>query len=350
MNLANTEMKSRLRDSLSSVLKRLPDMKGRKMIIVGDSGLDEYVFGRVRRISPEAPVPVVEVVDDGTTDYRLGLSTNVAQNITSLGGVCHLISVIGADAAGENLKAILDRAQVSPVHLVVDQTRPTTRKLRVMSGQHHIVRVDYEHQRFVSTEVEDQILARVKKVLPQSDGVIIQDYAKGVVSESCAQQIIELAKKAGKKVFVDPHRSTPMHYYRGSDIMTPNHDEALALSRLSFDELRKASDSLQEVADTIRQAVQSQTLVITRGKDGMSLYEGTHTSQIPTFARQVFDVAGAGDTVIAALSMAWASGFSLEESCLVGNMAAGVVVGKIGCVPCHYSELESWIKEHMEAY
>ncbi|MGE3974413.1 MAG: bifunctional heptose 7-phosphate kinase/heptose 1-phosphate adenyltransferase [Bdellovibrionales bacterium] len=340
--------KSHLKENLTQVLKRLPQMKGRKMIIVGDSGLDEYVFGRVRRISPEAPVPIVEVVDDGTTDYRLGLSTNVAQNITSLGGVCHLISVIGDDPAGQSLKGILDKAKVSPEHLVVDETRPTTRKLRVMTGQHHIVRVDYEHQRFVSSQVETKILDRAKKLIADCDGLIIQDYAKGVVSESCAQALIQLAKKHNKKVFVDPHRSTPMHYYRGSDVMTPNHDEAMSLSRLSFDELRKASDSLQEVADTIRQAVQSPTLVITRGKDGMSLYENTNTIQIPTFARQVFDVAGAGDTVIAALSMAWASGFSLQESCLIGNMAAGVVVGKIGCVPCHYSELESWIQQHTE--
>jgi len=316
------------------------------MIIVGDSGLDEYVFGRVRRISPEAPVPIVEVVDDGTTDYRLGLSTNVAQNITSLGGTCYLISVVGQDSAAESLKGILDKAKVSPEHLVVDQTRPTTRKLRVMSGQHHIVRVDYEHQRFISQDIEDQILTRVKKLLPQSDGVIIQDYAKGVLSESCTQQVIQLAKKEKKKIFVDPHRSTPAEYYRGADVMTPNYDEALTLSRLSFDELRNASDSLQEVGDTIRQAVDSQNLVITRGKDGMSLFEGRNNSQIPTFARQVYDVTGAGDTVIAALSMAWASGFSLQESCLIGNMAAGVVVGKVGCVPCHYSELEAWITDH----
>jgi D-glycero-beta-D-manno-heptose-7-phosphate kinase len=344
-------MELKLNAQQVEIIKKFPSklssIQGRRLIVIGDSGLDEYVFGKVRRISPEAPVPVVEVLDH-KSDLRLGLSTNVAQNITALGGICTLISVIGDDPAAEDLKKLLTKAKVGIDSLVKDDSRPTTRKLRVMSGQHHVVRVDYEHQRFLSNEIEKKVLERVGDQVGQSDGVIVQDYAKGVLSESCIQSVVKLAKAKKKIIFVDPHRSTPVSYYRGADLMTPNYDEALALSGLRFDDLRQASDSLKEVGDTLRKAIQSDKMVITRGKDGMSLYEGNRFAQIPTFAQKVFDVAGAGDTVIAALSMAFASGFSLEESCLLANEAAGVVVAKVGCVPCPYSELVDSVSKHIE--
>ena len=338
LNSQQVEMIRKLPAKLDAIQKR-------RLIVIGDSGLDEYVFGRVRRISPEAPVPIVEVLDH-KPDLRLGLSTNVAQNISALGGICDLISVVGDDPAAEDLKALLSRSNISTEYLVRDSSRPTTRKLRIMSGQHHVVRVDYEHQRFLSPEVEKKVVERVGDQVAKADGVIVQDYAKGVLSETCIQSVVKLAKAKKKTVFVDPHRSTPVHYYRGSDLMTPNYDEALALSGLRFDDLRQASDSLKEVGDTLRKAIQSDKMVITRGKDGMSLFEGSRSAQIPTFARQVFDVAGAGDTVIAALSMSFAAGFSLEESCLVANEAAGVVVAKVGCVPCPYAELLTSLENH----
>jgi rfaE bifunctional protein kinase chain/domain len=341
-----------LNPSQMDLIKNLPgkvsSIRSKRLIVVGDSGLDEYVFGKVRRISPEAPVPVVEV-EDQKADFRLGLATNVAQNITSLGGRCDLVSVVGSDGASEVLKKLLVQSGIPAECLVEDESRPTTRKLRVMSGQHHLVRIDYEHQRFLSPEIEGKILERVGDLVGSADGVIVQDYAKGVLSESCLQSVIGLAKAKKKNVFVDPHRSTPVSYYRGADLMTPNYDEAVALSGLRLDDLRRASDSLLEVGEVLRKAIQSDKMVITRGKDGMSLYEADRFTQIPTFARQVFDVAGAGDTVIAALSMAQSAGFSLEESCLLANVAAGVVVAKIGCVPCFYDELVATITSHAEA-
>jgi len=343
------QLNSKQIEMIKSIPQKVTNLKGTRLIVVGDSGLDEYVFGRVRRISPEAPVPVVEVLDQQATDYRLGLATNVAQNITSLGGECDLISVVGDDAAAGDLKKLLLKARIPVDHLLTDHSRPTTRKLRVMSGQHHVVRVDYEHQRFLSSEMEKRIIERAADLMANADGVIIQDYAKGVLSESCIQAVIQLAKSKKKTVFVDPHRSTPVTYYKGADLMTPNYDEALALSGLRFDDLRQASDSLKEVGDVLRKAINCEKMVITRGKDGMSLYEGTRFAQIPTFARQVFDVAGAGDTVIAALSMAHSSGMSLEESCLLANEAAGVVVAKVGCVPCAYDELLESVNRHIES-
>lgn len=334
------------KDMMQGLLTKVDALKGRRMIVVGDSGLDEYVFGKVRRISPEAPVPVVEVTDSGG-DFRLGLSTNVAQNITALGGECLLVSVVGDDPSAGKLRELLEREKISASHLVVDKSRPTTRKLRVMSGQHHLVRVDYEHQRFLSDDLHDKLVAVVKGLLPKADGVIIQDYAKGVVSESCVQQIVAAARAAGKKVLADPHRSTPLAYYKGVDLMTPNYDEAIALSGLRVDDLRKVSDSMKEVGDALKRGTGSKDMVVTRGKEGMSLFEGDQTVQIPTFAKQVFDVTGAGDTVIAALSMSWVGGLSLVESCLMANHAAGVVVGKVGCVPCKRDELIQAIRSHI---
>lgn len=324
----------------ADLLKKTEVLKKQKLVVVGDIGLDEYVMGTVKRISPEAPVPVVEVTSE---DHRLGLSANVAQNITSLGGEAYLISVVGQDGAAKQLQDMLKREGVNVEGLVEDASRPTTRKLRVMSGQHHIVRVDYERKKFLSADNEKKVLAKIAAVIDSCAGVIIQDYAKGVLSENCIQSIIKLAKEKNKKVMVDPYRTTPVAHYRGADLMTPNYDEALLLSGRSLDDIRGVSESLEEVGTNLMKGIQSDKMVITRGKDGVSLFEDGRTKQIPTFARQVFDVTGAGDTFIATLSLAWVAGLSLEDSCLMANHAAGVVVGKVGCVPCSLDELQASI-------
>jgi rfaE bifunctional protein kinase chain/domain len=325
------------------ILEHLKDLENRKVLIVGDIGVDEYVMGDVRRISPEAPVPVVEVSKE---EVRLGLSGNVAQNISSLGGTPILISVVGRDGAAEQLRDLLKKANVDPAHLVIDSSRPTTRKLRVMVANHHIVRVDYEHRQFLNSDLEQQILERVRTSLKVVCAVIIQDYAKGVISESLVQEIIKVSKAAGKKVLVDPHRTTPINYYRGADLMTPNYDEAVALSGESTDELRPDSEHLNRIGRKLMDGIGSDRMVITRGKEGMRILENGNAYDIPTFARQVFDVTGAGDTVIATLALAWGSGFPLDHACALGNYAAGVVVGKVGCVPCSKAELLTYISEH----
>lgn len=320
----------------SHLLSKIDNLKGTTILVVGDIGLDEYVMGVVRRISPEAPVPVVEVTDE---DVRLGLAANVAQNITSLEGDAILVAVVGQDDCAKTLTKLLKAQNVNTDYLVVDDERPTTRKLRVMSGQHHVCRVDFERKKFLSEKVQKTLLANVEKALPKCGAVVLQDYAKGVLSESSIQSIISLSKKAGKRVLVDPYRSTPAKYYFGADLMTPNYDEALILSGRSLDDIRGVSETLSEVGNDLKNAIGSNKMVITRGKDGVSLFEDNAAKRIPTFARQVFDVTGAGDTFIAALSLAWTSGLSLEESCLIANYAAGVVVGKVGCVPCSTDEL-----------
>lgn len=331
-------------EQLKTLLKNFPGRieslpKGR-LIVVGDIGLDEYVLGDVRRISPEAPVPVLEVQSQ---DTRLGLTANVAQNVASLGGEPLLVSVVGADAAADELRGKLRSAEVSPDHLIVDPSRPTTRKLRVMSGHHHIVRVDYEQKKYLSADVEKRLVEKVKSLLARADGVIIEDYAKGALSEASLQAIISLSHAAGKKVFVDPNRSTPASFYNGADVVTPNRDEAVELSGLDYSELHLNPNFILEVGQALRTRMKAANIVITRGKEGMSVIGASEAVHMPTFARQVFDVTGAGDTVIAALALAVVGGFTLPEACVFGNVAAGVVVGKVGCVPCTRSELLDYI-------
>ncbi len=333
--VANTK-KRQMAEFAPFIMQNIQSLQGREVLIVGDIGLDEYVLGQVRRISPEAPVPVVEVEKE---EGRLGLAANVAQNIASLGGVPRLVSVVGHDGAADQLSKLLTGAGVSPEHLVRDDSRPTTRKLRVMVQNHHIVRVDYERRQFIDREVEDAILERVRELVPRTGAVIIQDYAKGVISERLVQEIVRLSRTHGKRVVVDPHRTSPVRMYRGVDLMTPNFDEAVALSGIQEDDLRKDPTLLDKRGRFLMEAIGSQRMVITLGKDGMRIFENGESIDFPTNARQVFDVTGAGDTVVAALALAWGSGFTLEQACALANFAAGVVVGKVGCVPCTVEEL-----------
>lgn len=325
-------------DFTATIRAQVSRLDGREVVILGDVGLDEYTMGQVRRISPEAPVPVVEVEKQ---ESRLGLAANVAQNISGLGGVPRLVSVIGDDAGAAPLRELLTAAKVGVGDLVTDSSRPTTRKLRVLAGNHHVVRVDFEQRRFLSPEIEAKILARVENALASKSvcALIVQDYAKGVISEGLVQKAVAMARARGVKILADPYRSSPLGLYRGVDVMTPNHDESIALSGIGADELRASEQTLNQIGEKLMAGVGAKHMVITRGKDGMRIFEDGRIVDLPTNARQVFDVTGAGDTVIAALALAWGSGFSLVESCALANFAAGVVVAKVGCVPCSRAEL-----------
>ena len=328
----------KLIDYAAFIRDHVSDLKGREVLIVGDVGLDEYVLGQVRRISPEAPVPIVEVQRE---ESRLGLSANVAQNVASLGGVPRLVSVVGRDAAAGQLRKLLQDAGTNPESLIEDVGRPTTRKLRVIAQNHHIVRVDHEHRQFLSEEVQSRLLQEVAKHMEKASIVIIQDYSKGVVSESLVTEVVRLAHAHGKKVMVDPHRDTPLATYRGVDFFKPNFDESLILTGMPMNDLHGDLNHLNLVGKKIMQTLGCSDLVITRGKDGMRLFNNKADTvvDLPTNAKEVFDVTGAGDTVIAALALGWGAGFSLEEACALANFAAGVVVAHVGCVPCTVSEL-----------
>lgn len=326
---------------MSNLNQKIEALKGKKLLVIGDLGLDEYVNGEVDRISPEAPVPVLEVK---TQERCLGLSCNVAQNIVSLGGDVCFVSVIGDDETGEEVCKLLKEEGVSTDALVKDSSRPTTRKLRVMTDHHHIVRVDYEEKSLLSDEIYKRLIEKVQLNIDSCDGVIIEDYAKGLLSESLIQKIMSLAKERGLPVFVDPHKNTPLSFYQGTTVFTPNFDESVTMTGTSKDFLERKGDLIDELGEKIHTVLKNENTVLTRGKEGMTIFSHTNKSversDIPTSARQVFDVTGAGDTVIACLALAYVAGMNLVEACQVANAAAGIVVAKIGCVPCSYNELK----------
>ena len=323
------------------LVEQVSKLRGRKILVVGDVGLDEYILGEVRRISPEAPVPVLDVESE---DLRLGLAGTVAQNIASLGGTPLLVSVVGDDNGGRLLQELFRKVGVSTDHMVVDSKRPTTRKIRVMAKHHHLVRVDYELRRYLTPETENRVLQAIEAALPSAEAVIIEDYAKGLISNQLLQQIVGKAKKLGKQVLADPHKTNRGEFYHGVDLLKPNFDEAVALSGLNYEDLREHPHQVFEVAQRLRQLTGAKELVMTRGKDGMVIFSDQQFVQVPTFARQVFDVTGAGDTVIATLALGLTSGLPLAEACMLANFAAGVVVGQVGCVPCSVSELTNYIQ------
>ena len=305
-------------------------------------GVDEYILGAVKRISPEAPVPVLEV--DGE-DKRLGLAANVAQNVVSLSGNVNLVSVVGADTGAEILKELLVKSKVSAEHLIVDEKRPTTRKTRVMTGHHHLVRVDYEVRRNLPPETEEKILKRVQDLIPTVDVVVLEDYAKGIFSVALVEKIVALAKKSGKYLMVDPHQTKFAEFYKGVDLIKPNYNEALALTKIHEEDIENFNERVYTVGRALQKMTGARDVVLTQGKEGMSIFtSAAEVVQVPTFAKKVFDVTGAGDTVIAALALGVASGLPLAQACVLANYAAGIVVGKIGCVPCDLAELKATIQ------
>lgn len=323
------------------LIQTLKSFNNKKVLIIGDVGLDEYVMGDVRRISPEAPVPVVEVTEE---DKRLGLAANVAQNVASLGGIPLMVGVAGRDAGASVLQEICHKAKVSWDYMVYSDRRPTTRKMRIMTGPHHIVRVDYEMRKYLSEETEAKVIHRIREVIDEADAVILQDYGKGVISHNLVKQTVAICKQHHKKLLVDPTRSNSGEFYRGVDMIKPNYDEAVAISGLKFEELRENPNKILEVGHALQKKTGAKDVVLTRGKEGMTIFSGEKVDEVPTFARKVFDVTGAGDTVIAALSLGVAAQLPLVKSCTIANFAAGVVVGKIGCVPCEIPELQEYIQ------
>lgn len=324
------------------LINHLPKLNGKKILVLGDVGLDEYIMGQVRRISPEAPVPVLEVEGE---DNRLGLAANVAQNISSLGGTPILLSVVGQDLGASMLKELCLKSQVSWDYMIVDSERPTTRKTRVMTGHHHIVRVDHEVKKYLSSHKEAELLGKFQEVLPNVDAVILEDYAKGVISASLVKKVSELCQKHGKKLLVDPNRNNKGAFYAGVDLIKPNFDEAMDLAGLNYEDMKGRPDRVIEAGKALQKITGAHEVVLTRGKNGMTIFQGEQITEVPTYARKVFDVTGAGDTVIAALALGLASELNLVEACMLANFAAGVVVGKVGCVPCDVPELIEYIQE-----
>jgi D-beta-D-heptose 7-phosphate kinase/D-beta-D-heptose 1-phosphate adenosyltransferase len=306
--------------ALRQYVQRFPQAS---VLVVGDLILDHYVMGKVSRISPEAPVPVVHVESES---LRLGGAANVFNNILALGGKADICGVIGADESGRLLMKELGSKRSGRGGVVIDHDRPTTRKSRVIAHNQQIVRYDIEGRHELKAALRRRILRYVESRLRELSCVVVSDYAKGVVSASLMSDITRLAALRKVPVIVDP-KVEHFGYYKGVTVITPNHLEATQASGLHGDD----DQTINEAGAMIRQRLGCQSVLITRGEKGMSLYEGDGVSwHLPTQARQVYDVTGAGDTVIGTLALALSAGASIKHSAILANHAAGIVVGMVG--------------------
>jgi len=306
---------------------------GTRVIVLGDVMVDQYFWGTVKRISPEAPVPVVDVTGE---TRRLGGAANVAHNIRALGGEPLLCGVAGSDGAGKWLLDELQRLGIDRSGMVVSDKTPTTVKSRVVAHSQQIVRFDREKRREPPPESLAALQQALKEMWGTAGGAVVSDYAKGVVGKSLMDGIRKLNR--GKKripVAADP-KSSDFSRYQSATVITPNLQEALEATGLSG----AAAGDLEQAGATLLAAAGSAAILITRGEDGMSLFSrGKRVRHIPTVAQEVYDVTGAGDTVVGTLALALAAGATMGDAAVLANMAAGVVVGEFGTVPATREQL-----------
>jgi D-beta-D-heptose 7-phosphate kinase/D-beta-D-heptose 1-phosphate adenosyltransferase len=315
----------------------LPHIRGKRVLVMGDIMVDEYIGGSVSRISPEAPVPVVEVE---TEELRLGGAANVAANVRSLGGNPALIGVVGDDAAAERLTDDLARDGIDGQGIIVDRGRPTTIKTRIIAGSQQIVRFDKEEREEVRGEHLARLSHSAEERLSEFDGLIISDYGKGVISGPFLQWLIPKALRLNKIISVDP-KENHFPLYRGVTVITPNHNEA----GVACGKAIKTEKDLNAAGQDLLSGIGVQGVLISRGAQGMRLFErGKPPVQIDTVAQEVYDVVGAGDTVVAALTLALAAGANLEQAARISNYAAGVVVGKKGTATVTLKELKNSLR------
>ena len=293
------------------------------VLVVGDLMLDEYVWGKVERISPEAPVQVVEVAKD---DLRLGGAGNVVNNLVALGVSVSVASVLGDDADAVLLQQKLKRLGADTRGVLCEPGRITSRKTRVMANNQQIVRIDRETRAEITPDQAARLTHVVREALPTCQVVLISDYLKGVLPEPLLQEVIAASRTAGVPVVVDP-KGSDFRKYRGATVLTPNRKETQAASGIAIvDEA-----SLCRAGRALRSDLELETLVLTRSEEGMSLFfRDGREEQLPTEAREVFDVSGAGDTVLSLIGVGLAAGLSMEEAARLSNLAAGIVVGKLG--------------------
>lgn len=309
-----------------------------RVLVIGDLILDEFIWGQVSRISPEAPIPVVWVK---STSFVPGGACNVANNLRSLGAEADVIGVIGNEGRGRMLLELLEQKGVGIRGILKDPSRPTTLKTRVVAHHQQVVRIDREEVSPLSKDVQRRIIADVRKRLKNFDAVCIEDYGKGVVTPELVQEIVRLARRNGKIITVDPKESH-LSYYKGVSCITPNHHEASTLAKVPI----KDDASLRRAGQKLLRVLACENVLITLGENGMCLFQkGLKPVKIPTLAQDVFDVSGAGDTVIGTYTLALGSKAAPIEAAHLANCAAGLVVGKVGTATVTQSELLARVRQ-----
>ncbi len=315
------------RGKLAKVLNRFAEVP---IMVIGDLILDRFLWGRVERISPEAPVPVVEILRE---TVHLGGAANVVANLVALGARPIPVGVVGNDAAGETLLGELERLGVDASGVVVDPVRSTTVKARIIAQHQQVCRTDWESRAAVSTTSVERLRENCEAAGKVS-GVILSDYGKGVLTRDLIARTTEASRQSGVFVAADP-KGHDFSVYRGVTMVTPNKKEAEQASRIEI----RDDASLARAAQSLLQSTNAEYVLITRGEEGMSLFDEEGHSYIPTAAREVYDVTGAGDTVVATLTLAAAAGATIADAALLANQAAGVAVGKLGTASVTVQEI-----------
>jgi len=329
------------RQDFSGLKRIISNFKNAKVLVIGDLILDEFIWGSVERISPEAPVPVVWVDKES---YMPGGACNVANNIAVLGGDAGLIGVVGNDERGRLLRTELAKRGVAIDGIVIDDTRPTVLKSRVIAHKQQVVRIDKERLDCISKDILAQAVAYVKKRIKDVDIVIIEDYGKGMITPQLLKNIVPLTKIHRKIMAVDP-KEEHLSLYKGVTLITPNADETFRATGVKL----KDEASIAKAGKRLLKRLRCEMALITLGEKGMALFrEGKKQLRIPTVAREVYDVSGAGDTVIGVFCLALASGASDIEAAYIANCAAGIVVSKIGIAVVERDELVERIKEELD--
>jgi len=312
--------------NMQKLRQRIQAFQGRRVIVLGDLMLDRYIWGRVSRISPEAPVPVVEVANSTST---LGGAGNVAANIRSLGGIPVLVGIVGGDSEGEWIR----KSVAESGGIFIDPRVPTTVKTRIIAHHQQVVRVDQEKKRSLPQDIEEKIMDFVRRQPHQ--GLIISDYSKGLLSRSLMKRLLPLSRRRKIPVFVDP-KVENFRFFSPITFITPNHIET---ERIVHHPCRTEED-VEAAGRHLLSLIKSRYLIIKRGEQGMSIFEqGKKPLHIPTIARDVFDVTGAGDTVLAVAALALLAGSTIREAAVLANAAAGIVVGKVGTATVTPAEL-----------
>ena len=321
------------RNELIKYIHRFPETK---VLVIGDIIMDEYIWGDVSRISPEAPVPVVEVKQE---TKMLGGAANVINNIASLGGRPILCGVIGNDPTGEEIVERVKGLDLVYDGIIFESDRHTSIKTRVVAHNQQVVRFDRESRKEIRPESKNRLLAFVKESLDKLDAIVVADYGKGVISAQLMKGLRDIVLGSDIILAVDP-KTDNFEYYKGVDLITPNHHEAGAFCRIHIID----EETLIQAGRHILSELNCRSVLITQGKDGMTLFEnGGEICHIPTVSRKVYDVTGAGDTVISTFCLGLASGMDLKSAAIISNFAAGIVVGEVGTSTVKAHELEKAI-------
>ena len=320
--------------ALLSYISKFPDAR---IMVIGDLMVDEYIWGNVSRISPEAPVPVVSVTSES---LRLGGAGNVVNNIHTLGGKVLLTGVVGNDEMGRKVIHDLRKMGLETKGIIVEPERVTTVKTRIIAQHQQVVRYDREITRPIQPENIQQILSLLEGEMHELDAVLVSDYGKGVICEPLMERVRFLTQRAGKILAVDP-KVKNFPFFREVSIITPNHYEAAqAAGRWILSE-----EDLLAVGRSLLLRLHAKSVLITRGEKGMTLFQDNgEVTHIPTMAKEVYDVTGAGDTVISVLTLAMASGATAKEAAILSNIAAGIVVGEVGTATIKTLELEDAVR------